>query len=142
MAGTVMIAAAGATPDSLIISSRRPWPPDAPRSPTRCARVAEKPDFMPIPNDVAAWVNRHFREIDRTTAIGLLEDAVDEWDDPVEPRLLRCAVIGSRGDLDRLTELVEELRIDSEDVILSGEYESRGGDLIKVRDLNEPLEDV
>jgi hypothetical protein len=97
---------------------------------------------MPIPDDVVAWINRHFREMDRTTAIGLLEDAVDEWDDPVEPRLLRCAVVGSRGDIDRLTELVEELRIDSEDVILSGEYESRAGDLVKVRDLNGPLEDV
>src|SRR5271170_3881206 len=132
MAGMGMIAAVGLRPDSLIISSRQPWQPDLPGSPTRCACVAERPDFMPIPNDVVAWINRHFREIDRTTAIGLLEDAVDEWDDPVEPRLLRCAVIGSRGDLDRLTELVEELRIDSEDVILSGEYESRAGDLIKV----------
>ena len=50
---------------------------------------------MSIPDDVVAWINRHFREIDRTTAIGLLEDAVDERDAPVEPRLLRCAVIGS-----------------------------------------------
>ena len=97
---------------------------------------------MPIPADVLAWIRRHFRDMDRATAIGLLEDAVDEWDEPVEPRLLRCAVVGSRGDIDRLTELVEELRIDSEDVILSGEYESRAGDLIKVRNLNEPLEDV
>jgi len=97
---------------------------------------------MAIPDDVVAWINRHFREMDRATAVGLLEDAVDEWDDPVKPRLLRCAVIGSRGDIDRLTELVEELRIDSEDVILSGEYESRAGNLIKIRDLNDPLEDV
>jgi hypothetical protein len=97
---------------------------------------------MPVPDDVVAWINSHFRDIDRATAIGLLEDAVDEWDEAVEPRLLRCAVIGSRGDIDRLTELVEELRIDSEDVILSGEYESRAGNLVKVRDLNEPLKDV
>jgi hypothetical protein len=97
---------------------------------------------MSIPDDVVAWVNRHFREMDRTTAVGLLEDAVDERDEAVAPRLLRCAVIGSRGDIDRLTELVEELRIDSEDVILSGEYESRGGNLIRVRDLNLPFEDV
>jgi hypothetical protein len=27
-------------------------------------------------------------------------------------------------------------------VILSGEYESRGGNLVKVRDLNEPLGDA
>ena len=97
---------------------------------------------MPIPDDVVAWVNRHFRDVDRATAIGLLEDAVDDRDEAVEPRLLRCAVIGSRGDIDRLTDLVEELRIDSEDVILSGEYESRAGNLVRVRDLNLPLEDV
>jgi hypothetical protein len=97
---------------------------------------------MPVPDDVVAWINRHFRDMDRNTAIGLLEDAVDERDAVVEPRLLRCAVIGSRGDIDRLTELVEELRIDSEDVILSGEYESRAGNLVRVRDLNLPLEDV
>jgi hypothetical protein len=94
---------------------------------------------LAIPSDVVTWVNRHFRDIDRATAIGLLEDAVDENGGSVEPRLLRCLVIGARGDIDRLTDLVEELRIDSEDVILSGEYESRGGNLVKVRDLNEPL---
>jgi hypothetical protein len=97
---------------------------------------------MSIPDDVVAWIDRHFREIDRTTAIGLLADAVDERDEPVDARLLRCAVVGSRGDIDRLSELVEELRIDSEDVILSGEYESRAGNLVKVRNLNDPLEDV
>jgi hypothetical protein len=94
---------------------------------------------LTVPNDVIAWVNSHFREIDRATAIGLLEDAVDADGGSAEPRLLRCLVIGARGDIDRLTDLVEELRIDSEDVILSGEYESRGGNLVKVRDLNEPL---
>ena len=66
---------------------------------------------MTIPDDVVTWINGHFREIDRATAIGLLEDAVDEWDKPVEARLLRCLVIGARGDIDRLTDLVEELRI-------------------------------
>ena len=96
---------------------------------------------LAIPNDIVAWINGHFREIDRATAIGLLEDAVDEQGEPVEARLLRCLVIGARGDIDRLSDLVEELRIDNEDVILSGEYESRGGDLVKVRDLNEPLGD-
>jgi hypothetical protein len=95
-----------------------------------------------IPNDVVTWINSHFREIDRATAIGLLEDAVDEWGDPVEARLLRCLVVGARGDIDRLSDLVEELGIDSEDVILSAEYESRGGNLVKVRDLNEPLGDA
>jgi hypothetical protein len=95
-----------------------------------------------IPNDVVTWINSHFREIDRATAVGLLEDAVDEWGDPVEPRLLRCLVVGARGDIDRLSDLVEELRIDCEDVILSAEYESRGGNLVKVRDLNEPLGDA
>ena len=94
---------------------------------------------MAIPNDVIVWVNGHFRDIDRATAIGLLEDAVDQDGGSLEPRLLRCLVIGARGDIDRLTDLVEELRIDSEDVILSGEYESRDGRLVKVRDLNEPL---
>jgi len=97
---------------------------------------------LTIPNDVVAWINGHFQEIDRATAIGLLEDAVDERGDPVEARLLRCLVIGARGDIDRLSDLVEELRIDSEDVILSGEYESRGGKLVKIRDLKEPFGDV
>jgi len=96
---------------------------------------------LTIPNDVVTWINGHFLEIDRATAIALLEDAVDEWGEPVEARLLRCLVIGARGDIDRLSDLVEELRIDSEDVILSGEYESRGGMLVKIRDLDEPLGD-
>lgn len=94
---------------------------------------------MTIPDDVVAWVNGHFREIDRATAMGLLEDAVDPDGAAAEPRLLRCLVIGARGNIDRLGDLVEELRIDSEDVILSGEYESRDGRLVKVRDLSQPL---
>jgi hypothetical protein len=97
---------------------------------------------LTIPDDVVQWVNGHFRDIDRATALALLEDAVDERGESVEPRLLRCAVVASRGDIDRLTDLVEELRVEWKDVILAGEYESRGGELVQVRDLSQPIRDT
>jgi hypothetical protein len=34
---------------------------------------------------------------------------------------------------------IEHLKIDWRDVILAGEYVSRGGDFVRVRNLNEPL---
>ena len=98
-------------------------------------------DTVTIPEDVLMWVNGHFREGERAAALELLSEAVDEGNQPVRPRLLRCAVIGSRGDIDRLREMVAQLRIDWRDVIVSGEYDILDGQLVHVRDLNQPIQD-
>jgi len=95
-----------------------------------------------IPADVLTWVAAHFRECDRETAIALLSHATDDFDNPVDARLIRCATLASAGDLDKLTNLVEELRIDWRDVIMAGEYEHQAGELVQVRDLSRPIPDA
>jgi hypothetical protein len=95
-----------------------------------------------IPSDVLTWIAAHFRENDRETAIALLSDATDESDNPVGPRLIRCAALASTGDLDKLRGLIQLLRIDWRDVIGAAEYEERAGVLVQIRDLNRPIPDA
>lgn len=52
---------------------------------------------------------------------------------------MRCALFASAGSLETLKHFVQLLRIDWRDVIVAGEYEQRGSELVRVRDLNEPL---
>ena len=79
-----------------------------------------------IPADVMTWIAQHFQESDRETAVALLADATDASGNPVDARLMRCAALASAGDLDKLTSLVEELRIDWRDVISGGRATSIG----------------
>jgi hypothetical protein len=96
---------------------------------------------MSLPDDVVRWVKSHFgANVD--SALTMLESAVDETGELVGPRLVRCAVVASRGDLKQLALLVAQLRTDWRDVIVSGEYELQGGELIQMRDLNYPIVDV
>jgi len=55
--------------------------------------------------------------------------------------LIRCAVIASGASLERLRIEIEHLKIDYRDVIMAGEYVSRNGKNVRVRNLNEPIED-
>lgn len=97
---------------------------------------------MSLPEDILRWVNRHFSSTDVDPALELLESAVDHTGELVGPRLVRCAAVGSRGDLERLALLVAQLRNDWRDVIVGGEYEMRDGELIQVHDFNYPIADV
>jgi hypothetical protein len=45
------------------------------------------------------------------------------------------------GDLERLRRQLEHLKIDYRDVIVAGEYVPTAGDLVRVRNLNEPIGD-
>ena len=94
---------------------------------------------MAIPEDVVAWLQDRFAAADADDALRLLESAVDHEGAPVSQRLMRCAAVGSRGDLQRLKALVNDLRVDWRDVIVAGEYESRDGALIRLHDFNNPI---
>ena len=61
--------------------------------------------------------------------------------DGTEPdaRMLRCVLVASRGDLAALARSVALLAIDCRDVIMGGEYELRGKETVRVRDLSRPL---
>jgi hypothetical protein len=97
---------------------------------------------MSLPDDVVRWVNRHFSGEDVEAALATLDSAVDHSGTLVGPRLVRCAAVGSRGDLSRLRRLVVGLRTDWRDVIMGGEYEMRDGKPVQVYDFNDPIADA
>lgn len=97
---------------------------------------------MSLPDDVVRWVSRHFNGNDVGAALATLGSAVDHTSALVSPRLVRCAAVGSRGDLTRLRRLVADLRNDWRDVIMSGEYELRDGKPVQVYDFNSPIADA
>ena len=95
-----------------------------------------------IPDDVVKWIGVHFATSEHRSALEALAAAVDHAGQAPGPRLVRCAAMASRGRLDQLLEYVRLLRIDYRDVIVAGEYEIRGEELVRVRDLNQPITDV
>jgi hypothetical protein len=95
-----------------------------------------------LPDDVVRWVSRHFSRGDVAAALATLGSAVDHTGELVSSRLVRCAAVGSRGNLDQLRHLVAELRTDWRDVIMGGEYEMRDGKLVQVHDFNSPIADA
>lgn len=97
---------------------------------------------MSLPDDVVTWVTRHFSGGDVPAALATLGSAVDHTGELVSPRLVRCAAVGSRGNLDQLRHLVAELRTDWRDVIMGGEYEMRDGKPVRVHDFNSPIADA
>ncbi len=94
-----------------------------------------------IPDDVAKFIARKFRPSDQGEAVALLQRAtIHDGSAPV-PRLLRCAAVASGGSIDRLRMEIETLKRDYRDVIVEGEYLPKGHELVKVRNLNEPIPD-
>ena len=96
---------------------------------------------MVIPADVKKFVARKFDASERDIALALLESATLHDGSAPGPRLMRCAVVASGGSLDRLRREVESLKRDYRDVIVEGEYIPKGLELVKVRNLNEPIPD-
>ena len=95
---------------------------------------------MSIPQDVITWVEHNFNSSEIELALSMLDSAVIEDGSPASPRLLRCAAVGSRGKIVNLAHFIKELRVDWRDVIVGGEYEMRGDDLVKVYDFERPIE--
>jgi hypothetical protein len=78
---------------------------------------------------------------EREPASALCGSATIHDGTPAGPRLIRCALVASRGSLDRLRVEIEHLKIDYRDVIMAGEYMTKDGEPVRVLDLNEPIED-
>jgi hypothetical protein len=95
---------------------------------------------MALPTDVVGFVSKHFPEKDRSDAFAILRQARIEDGSHPQPRLLRCAVMASRGSLESLRYYASLLTIDWRDVIVAGEYEVQGKVLARVRDLSQPLQ--
>ncbi len=76
-------------------------------------------------------------DADRPTVVGLLSDAMIHDGTATRPRLQRCALVASKGSLERLQYFVDLLKVDYRDVIVAGEYNSIEDK--RVRDLNLPF---
>ncbi|KZC22523.1 hypothetical protein RHOFW104T7_00270 [Rhodanobacter thiooxydans] len=72
-------------------------------------------------------------------ALSLLEAAKLHDGTTPDVRILRCALVASGGELLELARQIDQLKCDYRDVILAGEYEFRGKEAVRVRDLSEPL---
>jgi hypothetical protein len=96
---------------------------------------------MTIPEDVARFVIRRFAPSDRADALEWLGAATIHDGTAASPRLLRCAAVASGGSLERLRAEIEMLKIDWRDVIVAGEYVPGSDDLVRVRNLNDPIPD-
>jgi hypothetical protein len=94
-----------------------------------------------LPADVEAYIARRFGAAEREAASALCRSATIHDGSAASPRLIRCALVSSGGSLQRLRLEIEHLRVDYRDVIVSGEYVPEKGELIRVRNLNEPFAD-
>lgn len=93
-----------------------------------------------LPPDVTSYVDRSFAAHERGEALALLEGAALHDGTAPGPRLVRCAAVASGGSLERLRMEIETLKHDYRDVIVEGEYEPKDGKLVRLRDLNDPIE--
>jgi hypothetical protein len=91
--------------------------------------------------DIERYIARRFAASERDAALALVKAATIEDGSPAGTRLLRSAVVASGGSLETLRIQIEHLKIDWRDVIVAGEYVSRNGQLVRVRNLNEPIAD-
>ena len=94
---------------------------------------------MSLLPDILRFIERTFPPERRAHVVALLEAATLHDGTPASPRCQRAALIGSRGSIERLEELVALLKIDCRDVIVAGEYEVHDKSLRQVRDLNAPI---
>ena len=94
---------------------------------------------MSLLPDIASYIEREFSAEDQAMATSLVLFAVLHDGRSADPRCQRAALVGSDGSLKRLEYYVGLLKIDFRDVIVAGEFEARGLDLRRVRDLNVPF---
>ena len=87
--------------------------------------------------DIVACVAADFVPAHRGEAIELLELLASEVGS--QPRVLRCVVFLSCGDLAMLVYYADRARSDSRDVIYWGEYEEKNQ---QVQNFNRPFSDV
>lgn len=91
---------------------------------------------MPLPEDIITYVQTHVAPAEQAEVLALLQGAKTHEGEDGTPRLLRCALVASKGNVEALRYQVKQLTIDYRDVIVAGEYTRQGNDLIQVRNLS------
>jgi hypothetical protein len=95
---------------------------------------------MRLPTDIEQYIARAFAQCDRALALELVSMAVIHDGRPAGARLMRCALVSCGGTLAGLRRQLDQLKFDYRDVIVEGEYVPEGARLVRVRDLNQPIE--
>lgn len=96
---------------------------------------------LKLPEDIVDYIHRNFAESEIPVVTHALENAkLHDGRDP-DHRTLRCALVGSKNSVEGLQKLVSELAVDFRDVIVAGEYASKEGKLVQIRDLSLPFSD-
>jgi len=94
---------------------------------------------MNLPDDLLAFLAATYPPGQREQAVRLLSEARIEDGTAPGARVLRCAAFASQGQLRRLEHYVALIALDWRDVIVAGEYESRDGQAVPVRNLDLPF---
>jgi len=92
------------------------------------------------PADVVQWIQQNFAEEERDAALSRVATLLEGFH-PLDPRMLRCLCILSKGSLEKFDRAVKEMNTDWRDVILLAEYVDRDGHWVQIRDLRRPLND-
>ncbi|MBI5092400.1 MAG: hypothetical protein HZB26_08145 [Candidatus Hydrogenedentes bacterium] len=90
----------------------------------------------PLPQDIVEKVRADFDPIIHDE---ILADLARMRGAESSDRLLRCIVQYAAGDLERYTYACDIAKLDYRDVIVFGEYDRIGNELVRVRNLNEPF---
>ena len=96
---------------------------------------------MTLPTDIKRYIERTFAAPDHAAVLELVSHAVIHDGRPAEPRLVRCALVSCGGTIAGLRRQLDQLKFDYRDVIVEGEYVPKDGSLVRVRNLNEPIDD-
>lgn len=94
---------------------------------------------MELPEDIEPYVRRTFVTAQWATVVDLVANALIHDSQPVGPRLMRCVLLSSGGTVAGLRRQLDQLKRDYRDVIVEGEYVPRAGQLVRVRNLDEPI---
>lgn len=94
---------------------------------------------MNLPEDIVEYVSKNYTEAEVPEVVATLQSAkLHDGRDP-DSRMLRCALIASDNSVGGLQRFVAGLAIDYRDVIVAGEYTSKDGSLVQIRDLSLPF---
>lgn len=92
-----------------------------------------------LPADIVEFVTRNFSEEVSSQAISILEGAMLPGGRKPDSRMLRCALASCDDTVEGLERQIAGLAIDFRDVIVTGEYTSKNGDLVRTQDLSQPF---
>lgn len=88
-------------------------------------------DVIGIPKDIVLRLRRDFAKRDQANAVNLLRELQ-------KPRLMRCGLQISNGDMDRLAAAVETKKTEDRDLMLAAEYDRFH---VQLFDFSRPFEE-